>query len=125
LVGGVDFPGVGLLWSGHAAVIAVSCSSLPGLSGGRARDGGPGGDTPGMKLERARGRAGRGGCFGGRELFGCKSFEIENLDCEINGESFSPDSKRFVTTFYDNSVRVWDTQTGKEHARIVGHAQVQ
>ena len=52
----------------------------------------------------------------------CRSSAIEDLNCEIADGMFSPDGRRFVTTYYDKSVRVWDTRTGTELARLVGHA---
>ena len=37
--------------------------------------------------------------------------------------SFSPDGKRIVSGSYDNTLKVWDAQTGQETLTLKGHSE--
>jgi serine/threonine protein kinase len=41
---------------------------------------------------------------------------------EVNSVSFSPDGKRIVSGSEDNTLKVWDAQTGKETLTLKGHS---
>ncbi len=42
----------------------------------------------------------------------------------VESASFSPDGKLIVSASYDNTVRIWDTQTGKELKKLEGHTHI-
>ena len=46
-------------------------------------------------------------------------FNIDSM--QINSVFFSPDGKRLVSASNDETVRIWDANTGKELKRLVGH----
>ncbi len=50
--------------------------------------------------------------------------ELKKIDAfgPVYGCSFSPDGKRFITTGYDNTLRLYSTQTFKEIRQLEGHA---
>ncbi|MCF3605449.1 CHAT domain-containing protein [Planktothrix agardhii 1033] len=41
----------------------------------------------------------------------------------VNGVSFSPDGKKLATASGDNTVKLWDTATGKEIKTLTGHTK--
>lgn len=46
-------------------------------------------------------------------------FNIDSM--QINSVYFSPDGKRLVSASNDETVRIWDANTGKELKRLIGH----
>src|SRR5437867_12323517 len=38
----------------------------------------------------------------------------------IESVAFAPDNRRVLSSAYDNTVRLWDTETGKELHRLTG-----
>jgi WD40 repeat protein len=41
--------------------------------------------------------------------------------CSISSASFSPDGKQVVSTSGDNTIRIWDAQTGELLHTFEGH----
>ncbi|HZO91743.1 MAG TPA: WD40 repeat domain-containing protein [Chthonomonadaceae bacterium] len=57
----------------------------------------------------------------GKEIFSLREHTSKGHIGGVNAVAFSPDSKRIVTGDYDNTVKVWDANSGRELLTLKGH----
>jgi WD40 repeat protein len=55
-------------------------------------------------------------------LIGHASHESAPLSPDVRSASFSPDGRRVVTTFDDNTAQLWDAESAKQIGVLSGHA---
>ena len=46
---------------------------------------------------------------------------LEGHTAQLHGAVFTPDGKRILSASYDQTVRLWDVESGKEVCRFFGH----
>jgi WD40 repeat protein len=60
----------------------------------------------------------------GREQVAEKAIQLDYKDADILAYAFSPDGKRALTGSGDNTVRLWDVETGRCLCVLEGHTKM-